>query len=81
MVAYLLYISLGGGAFGWLSGLLHVIEKEENRNVSPSLMWPGFIMLFFGVTASCVSLGYARARAPPERRTSSSRDTRRVRGD
>lgn len=61
VVSYLLYISLGGGAFGWLSGLLHVIEKQENRDVSPSLMWPGFIMLFFGVTVSCVSLGYAGA--------------------
>jgi len=61
VVAYLLYISLGAGAFGWLSGLLHVIERGENREVSPSLMWPGFVMLFFGVTASCVSLGYAGA--------------------
>ena len=61
VVAYLLYLSLGGGAFGWLSSLLHTIEKEENRDVSPSLMWPGFVMLFFGVTVSCVSLGYAGA--------------------
>ncbi|MGP8125956.1 MAG: hypothetical protein ACLQEQ_08890 [Nitrososphaerales archaeon] len=61
VVAYLLYVSLGGGAFGWLSGLLHVIEKGEDRDVSPSLMWPGFVMLFFGVTVSCVSLGYAGA--------------------
>jgi hypothetical protein len=61
VVAYLLYVSLGGGAFGWLSGLLRVIEKEENRDVSPSLILPGFIMLFFGVTVSCVSLGYAGA--------------------
>ena len=61
VIAYLLYVSLGGGGFGWLSGLLHTIEKDENRDVSSSLMWPGFLMLFFGVTVSCVSLGYAGA--------------------
>jgi heme/copper-type cytochrome/quinol oxidase subunit 1 len=61
VVAYLLYVSAGGGAFGWLSGLLRTIEKEENREINPSLMWPGFLMLFLGVTVSCVSLGYAGA--------------------
>jgi hypothetical protein len=61
VVAYLLYLALGGGGFGWLSGLLYTIEKAENRVISPSLMWPGFLMLFLGVTASCVSLGYAGA--------------------
>jgi len=61
VVAYLLYISLGVGAFGWISGLLHVIERGEDRDVNPSFMWPGFVMLFIGVTASCVSLGYAGA--------------------
>ena len=61
VVAYLLYLSLGVGAFAWLSSLLHTIEKEEQRGIGPSLMWPGFIMLFFGVTVSCLSLGYAGA--------------------
>jgi len=61
VVAYLLYISLGAGAFGWLSSILRVIEQEERRTISPSLMWPGYLLLFFGVTVSCVSLGYAGA--------------------
>jgi hypothetical protein len=61
VVAYLLYITLGAGAFGWLSGLLHAIEREENREISSTLMWPGFVLLFFGVTVSCASLGYAGA--------------------
>jgi len=61
VVAYLLYLSLGAGAFGWLSSLLHLIERDENREVSSSMMWPGFTMLFFGVTVTCVSLGYAGA--------------------
>jgi hypothetical protein len=61
VVAYLLYLALGSGGFGWLSGLLYTIEKAENRIISSSIMWPGFLMLFSGVTASCVSLGYAGA--------------------
>jgi len=61
LVAYLLYIMLGCGAFGWLSGLLNVMEKQENRRVSSVIMWPGFVMLFAGVTLSCVLLGYAGA--------------------
>lgn len=61
LVAYLVYISLGAGAFGWLSGLLIVIERQENRKVSSAIMWPGFVMLFFGVTLSCLLLGYAGA--------------------
>ncbi|MGP8057613.1 MAG: hypothetical protein ACLP9K_08470 [Nitrososphaerales archaeon] len=36
VVSYPLCISLGGGAFGWLSGLLYVIEKQENRDVGPA---------------------------------------------
>lgn len=61
IIAYVLYLSIGVGAFGWVSGLLTVIERQENREVSPSLMWPGFVMMFFGVTSSCVLLGYAGA--------------------
>lgn len=61
VISYLLYLSVGIGGFGWVSGLLEVIEKEEKRGVSPPLMWPGFVMLFCGVTVSCVSLGYAGA--------------------
>jgi len=61
LVAYLLYVVLGCGAFGWLSGLLNVIEKQENRKVSSAIMWPGFTMLFAGLTLSCVLLGYAGA--------------------
>jgi len=61
VVGYLLYIALGGGAFAWLSGLLHVIEKDENREVDSSLMLPGFALLLTGVTASCLALGYAGA--------------------
>jgi len=61
LVAYIVYVSLGAGAFGWLSGLLTVIEKQENRKVSSTIMWPGFVMFFFGVTLSCILLGYAGA--------------------
>ena len=61
LVAYLIYIVLGCGAFGWLSGFLNVIERQENRRVSSAIMWPGFVMFFAGVTLSCVLLGYAGA--------------------
>ena len=61
VIGYLLYVILGVGAFGWLSGLLHVIEMEEGRTISQSLMWPGFLMLLLGTTVSCVSLGCAGA--------------------
>lgn len=61
VVAYLLFISVGAGGFGWLSGLLRTIEVDENRRIEPSLMWPGFVLLYLGVTASCALLGFAGA--------------------
>ena len=61
LVGYLIFVSVGGGAFGWLSGLLSQIEKGEGRTVSSSLMWPGFALFYFGVVASCALLGYAGA--------------------
>ncbi|MDV3277064.1 MAG: hypothetical protein LYZ69_01185 [Nitrososphaerales archaeon] len=59
VVAYLLFVTVGAGGFGWLSGLLHTIEVHEGRKADPSLMWPGFILLYFGVTSSCAMLAAA----------------------
>lgn len=61
LVGYLLYILLGCGAFGWLSGMLRVLEHDEGRALDNRLMWPGFLLLAAGVTASCLLLGYAGA--------------------
>jgi hypothetical protein len=59
VVAYLLFVSVGAGGFGWLSGLLKTIEVDENRRMEPFLMLPGFVLLYVGATVSCVLLGYA----------------------
>ncbi|MDA4124535.1 MAG: hypothetical protein OK438_03685 [Thaumarchaeota archaeon] len=61
VVAYVLFVSVGAGGFAWLAGLLRTIEIEESRRVEPSLMWPGFVLMYFGVTASCALLGFAGA--------------------
>jgi hypothetical protein len=60
-VGYLLFVSVGIGLLGWLSGAIHTIEVGEGRNLSASLALPGLALLFIGVDLSCVTLGYAGA--------------------
>jgi hypothetical protein len=60
-VGYLLFVSVGIGLLGWLSGAIHTIEVGEGRNLSNSLASFGLVLLFFGVDLSCVTLGYAGA--------------------
>jgi len=61
LLAYLLFFSVGVAGFGVLSGFLHTIEQQENRSLNPTVMWPGFVLLFVGFVLSCVLLGVAGA--------------------
>jgi hypothetical protein len=60
-VGYLLFVSVGIGLLGWLSGAIHTIEVAETRVLSDSLALPGFVLILLGVDLSCVTLGYAGA--------------------
>jgi hypothetical protein len=58
-VGYLLFISVGIGLFGWLSGAMHVIEVGEGRTLGNTLALTGLAFLFLGVDLSCMGLGLA----------------------
>jgi hypothetical protein len=60
-VGYLLYVAVGVGLFGWLSGATHIIEMGEGRNLDTTLSLAGFVLLFMGVNLSCLTLGLAGA--------------------
>lgn len=60
-IAYVLYIAVGAGGFGWLSGLLFTIEVQENRTPHRGLLFAGFALLFAGVNLACFVLAYAGA--------------------
>jgi len=61
LLAYLLALAVGVAGFGTFSSFLQTIEIQESRSVSPSAMWPAFILLCAGFASSCLLLAVAGA--------------------
>ena len=61
VLSYVLYISVSVGGFGVLSFLLYVIEMQEKRALDQTTIALGFVLLNFGVAASCLLLAVAGA--------------------
>jgi len=61
VLAYVLFIVLGIGGFGAISGFLTTIELHEGRTVDNRLMWPAFALMCAGMAGSCILLGAAGA--------------------
>jgi hypothetical protein len=61
VLAYLLFLVIGVGGFGVMSGFLTTVELHEGRQVSDGMMWPSLLLLSVGLVGSCLLLGVAGA--------------------
>ena len=61
LLAYILYVAVGIGGIGALSAFLFAIETYERRILNDSIMLPGLVLLYLGMTLGCVLLGIAGA--------------------
>ena len=61
VLAYVLFILMGIGGFGAISGFLTAVELHERRTVDDRLMWPALVLMCLGMAGSCVLLGVAGA--------------------
>lgn len=59
LLAYIMFLLVGTGGFGILSGLLATLELQERRTLDARLMWPALLLLSFGMVASCTMLAVA----------------------
>ena len=53
ILAYILFLLVGTGGFGILSGLMATLELQERRTLDARLMWPALLLLSFGLVGSC----------------------------
>jgi hypothetical protein len=61
VLAYVLFLVVGIGGFGIISGFLTTEELHEGRTVDDRVMWPAFLFMCVGVVGSCLLLGAAGA--------------------
>ena len=61
VLGYILFVVVGVGGFGALSGFLTTVELYEHREVDSRTMWPALILLSVGLVGSCVLLAIAGA--------------------
>ncbi len=61
LLGYVLYMAIAVGVFPGFSALLFTIETYEGRRVNARIMLVGIVLLFIGVTVSCVLLAVAGA--------------------
>ena len=61
VLAYLLFLVVGIGGFGAVSGFLTTVEMHERRTFDGRLMWPALALMCAGVAGSCILLGVAGA--------------------
>ncbi len=61
LLGYVTYLAVGVSGFMGLSSILASVEVGEGRVPNPILMTAGIVMLFAGVTATCLLLGIAGA--------------------
>lgn len=61
LLGYVIYLAVGVGGFAALASLLSTVELGEGRVPNGLIMAVGLVMLFVGVTASCLLLGVAGA--------------------
>jgi len=59
VLSYVLYMTVSIGGFGALSFFLYVIEVQEKRALDQTTIALGFVLLVFGVIASCAMLATA----------------------
>ena len=59
LMGYLLYVSVGVAGFSAFSSLLTTLELQEGKTPDSRLMGAGLVLLFVGVTSSCLLLGFA----------------------
>ncbi|HYC11743.1 MAG TPA: hypothetical protein VEC02_03680 [Nitrososphaerales archaeon] len=60
-LAYVLYLSIGVGGVGGLSSFAYTVEAHEGRLIDSRVMSIAFVLLGFGITASCILLAIAGA--------------------
>ena len=61
VLGYVLFLAVGVGGLGALSGFLTGVEVTEGRSVDQRTMWPGMILLSAGTAGSCLLLAAAGA--------------------
>ena len=61
VLAYVLFVVIGIGGFGAISGMLTTEELHEGRIVDGRMMWPALVLLWGGMGGSCILLGVAGA--------------------
>jgi hypothetical protein len=61
ILGYTLFLVVGVGGFGALSGFLATVELHEGRSIDPRIMWPALILLSVGVVGTCFLLALAGA--------------------
>jgi hypothetical protein len=61
VLAYVLFVVIGIGGFGAISGMLTTVELHEGRIVDGRMMWPALVLLWGGMGGSCILLGVAGA--------------------
>ncbi len=59
LLSYILYMLVSVGGFGALSFFVYTIEIQERRVLDQTTMALGFVLLNFGVLASCLLLAVA----------------------
>lgn len=59
LLSYVLFILIGTGGFGTLSGFLATMELQEERTLDARLMWPALLLFSFGLAGSCTMLAVA----------------------
>ena len=61
VLAYVLFVVMGIGGFGAISGFLTTMELQEGRAIDDRLMWPSLVLMCVGMAGSCILLGVAGA--------------------
>ncbi len=61
LLGYVIYLAVGVGGLAALASLLSTVELGEGKTPNAPVMIIGLVLLFVGVTASCLLLGIAGA--------------------